>query len=55
MSNSMTVFFSGIIGVFFGMTLLYFSVILTGKGVDRLEKKRTIKKKDKTQTGDKQS
>ena len=43
MSNAMTVFFSGIIGVFFGMTLLYFSVIVTGKGVDQLEKNRESK------------
>lgn len=47
MSNGMTVFISGIIGVFFGMTLLYISVILTGKGVDRLEQSRQAKNKDK--------
>ena len=47
MSNAMTVFISGIIGVFFGMTLLYLSVVVTGKGVDRLEKNREAKTKDK--------
>ncbi len=49
MSNAMTVFISGIVGVFFGMTMLYFSVILTGKGVDRIEKNREAKKKNKVE------
>jgi|GEM_PF-6050868 len=47
MFNVMTVFFSGIIGVFFGMILLYFSVVVTGKGVDLLERNREAKNKEK--------
>ncbi len=40
MSNSITVFISGIVGVFCGMALLYISVKMTAMVVDRLEKRK---------------
>ncbi|WP_186441543.1 hypothetical protein [Desulfamplus magnetovallimortis] len=38
MSNSITVFISGIVGVFFGMAFLYISMKTTALVIDRLEK-----------------
>ena len=45
MPNALSIFFSGITGVFVGMAMLFFSIKATSKVVDLLEKTKEGKNK----------